>query len=180
MTHLSRAFWITAALTIMSEPAMAQLSVDQMNGKSVTFSIVRNVSGVNARGPFTGAIATSTGRIQISGNSISGSMTRVVTYQGHPVGTVSGSLSGAIGKPQQGTNGGNYVWMLQGNALTMLRTFAVGGTRITIIFNGSGCSVESPMMHEVGAGNSRMRSAIGGQVEVTSATLVSTSCTVGG
>lgn len=183
--HMTRSFahalWIIETLALMAPAARAQsITLDELNGKQITFSVLYNVSGVNARGHFTDAQSRSTGQLQISADSVSGTSTRVVTYQGRTVGTLSGSLSGTIGKPQQGVRGGNYVWLLQDNSLIMLRAFAVGGMKITITFSGNGCSVQAPLMHEVGAGDTRMASTLGGQVEVTSATLVSTSCSIGG
>src|ERR1700687_3988314 len=121
-----RLWWIAAGLVVVPPSAWSQgTSLEALNGKRVTFTIVMNVSGTNVRGPFTNAESRSTGHIQISGNAVSGDVTRVVTYQGRIVGSRSASLSGAIGQPQQGAVG-NYVWVLDGGSLVLLRTFAVG------------------------------------------------------
>lgn len=175
---VKRVVWLAVALIVAGEPAWSQnVTLESLNGKQVTFAVVYNVSGINPRhGPFSGAQARYDGNLQISGSSVSGSFTRTVTYQGRNVGSLTGTLSGAIGRPKKGTFGGEFVWVLQGNSLIALRTFTVGGMKITITFRGGGCSVRAPMMHEMGAGSSRGASVSGGQVVVTSAMEVSSTC----
>ncbi len=175
-------FWLLAALVVTAPPAWSQgITLEGLNGKQISYTVVYDVSGINPKyGAFSGAHSHLRGELHISGSSVSGQATRVVTYRGRTVGTLSGSLSGAIGKPQEGSRGGNFVWVLQGDSLILLRTFIVGGAKVTITFSGGGCSVRAPMMHEVGAGNTRMASVSGGAVVVTSATQTSSSCSVGG
>jgi hypothetical protein len=176
---IHRAWSALAAFVLITAPAQG-MTLEQLNGKRITFSVSYNMSGRNAHGEFTGAVSTTVGQIQISGNSVSGSATRTVTYQGKTLGSQSGTVSGAIGKPQQGTFGGNYVWLLDGNSLVHLRTVKVGGLKITINFTGSGCSVRAPIMHEVGAGETTSQSVFGGDVVVHSVSKASTSCSMGG
>lgn len=156
------------------------MTLEQLNGKRITFSVSYITSGRNVHGEYTGAVSTTVGQIQISGDSVSGGATRTVTYQGRTVGSQSSNLSGVIGKPQTGTNGGNFVWLLQGNSLVELRTLKVGGIKITISFAGSGCSVRAPLMQEVGAGETTVHSVFGGDGVVHSAKEVSSSCSAGG
>jgi hypothetical protein len=173
--------WAIAVFGIVERPVQSQaITLEQLDGKRITFSVAYNTSGRNLHGEFSGAVSTTVGQIQISGNSVSGSATRTVTYHGKTVGSRTGALSGEIGKPQQGTLGGNYVWLLDGDSLILLRTLKVGGIKITITFTENGCSVRAPIMHEVGAGETTAHSVFGGDVVVHSATPQSSSCGVGG
>ncbi len=72
------------------------------------------------------------------------------------------------------------LWALDGNTLTGLNVFEVGGraTKFTLNRTGSrlSCSVEAPFMKEVGAGNTRTSAAKGGKAEVLKIRQTGTSC----
>jgi hypothetical protein len=121
-------------------------------------------------------------RLSISaGGAFSGSFTRVALYQGQEKGSISRPLSGTIGTPQK-AGVGHAVWLLAGDKLILLRTFEAGGFKaeITMGSDGTTCSIRAPLAREVGAGPTRMQSAArpGSQVEVLSATQVSSDCKV--
>jgi hypothetical protein len=153
----------------------------KFNGKQVSFSFVQMVNGVNpVYGPFAGAEARWQGAIQISGRSVSGSITRTATYRGQLIGSLSNSLAGEIEQPQEGTRGGHYVWVLKGNSLVLVQNYLTGGAKITITFSGSGCSVRAQLVRDVGAGYASVPSVSGGVSTITRSTQVSSTCIVGG
>jgi hypothetical protein len=160
--------------------AAQDAGLEKLNGKRVSFSFVHSVSGINpVFGPFTGGEAQWQGVIQISGGAVSGSITRTATYQGRLIGSLSNSVSGQIGQPQEGARGGQYVWVQKGNSLVLFRNYLTGGAKITITFSGSGCSVRGKLVPEVGTGYARVPSVSGGVSTITRSSQVSSMCTVG-
>lgn len=89
-------------------------------------------------------------------------------------------MNGTIGLPKQAATGsGHALWILDGDKLTLLRTFETGGIKAEITINGASCSVRAPLVREQGAGNIRRSdSVVGGPVEVLSAKLTSASCRI--
>jgi hypothetical protein len=116
-----------------------------------------------------------------SGGSLNGSFERTAIYQGRDVGALGRAFSGKIGTPAD-RGDGHLLWLLSGNKLILLRTFEVGGVKaeISLSADGRSCSARAPLVREVGAGNTRMKSAArqGAKVEVLSSQQVSSNCTL--
>jgi hypothetical protein len=110
--------------------------------------------------------------------AIKASFVREVHWQG-TVTKLNRSFSGKIGVPGQ-TEDSKMLWALDGNTLTGLNVFEVGGraTKFTLNRAGSGlsCSVEAPFMNEVGAGHTRSSAAKGGKAEVIKIRQTGASC----
>jgi hypothetical protein len=89
------------------------------------------------------------------------------------------SFRGPVGQPGQ-VGDGHFVWVLKGDALTLLRVMEVGGQTATfkLTKNGAGrtCSLHTSMATEVGAGNSKTQAAHGGKVTILSMKQVSSTC----
>jgi hypothetical protein len=171
-----------AALAYLPAATLAQeVGLEKLNGKRVSFSFVHSVSGINpVHGPFTGAEAQWEGVIQVSGGTVSGGIARTVTYHGQLIGSLSNSVSGEIEDPQDGPRSGQYVWVLKGNTLVLVRNYLTGGAKITITFSDSGCSVRAKLARDVGTGYARVPSVSGGVSTITRSTQVSSRCIVVG
>jgi hypothetical protein len=87
------------------------------------------------------------------------------------------SFSASLGKAEQ-VREGHRLMVINGNTLTMLRTFEAGGAKTTITMNGSGCTIRAPIMKEVGAGPMRRQAVVGGTIEILRSRQVSTSCRI--
>jgi hypothetical protein len=89
------------------------------------------------------------------------------------------SFKGPVGQPGQ-VGDGHFVWVLKGDALTLLRVMEVGGQTATYKLTKNGanwtCSLQTSMAKEVGAGDSRTQAAHGGKVTILGMKLVSSSC----
>jgi hypothetical protein len=84
-----------------------------------------------------------------------------------------------IGKPGEVRGSGHGVVVASGSSLTILRTWEVGGAKITINMQGGGrCSISAPVMREVGAGTTKRDHIASGTVEILSSRQVGSSCTV--
>jgi len=179
ITHAVR---LLAALAFLPAATSAQdVWPEELNGKRVSFSFVHTVSGVNpVYGPFAGSEARWEGVIRISGGSVSGSITRSVTYHDRLIGSVSNSVAGRIERPQESRRGGDYIWVLKGNSLVLVRKYLSGAGKITITFSGGGCSVLGQLVGEVGTGYARVPSVSGGVSSITRSTQASSTCTVAG
>jgi hypothetical protein len=98
--------------------------------------------------------------------------------------TTPALYSFTLGHPRQTASmgGGHAVWIFADGVLTMLRTYKVGGFKMSIAFarheTGLTCSIEAPHAREVGAGNIRRESAFGGSWEIISAKQISSSCKI--
>jgi hypothetical protein len=172
------AAWILAVMPAASAP---DAGLEKFNGKQVSFSFIHSVNGINpVYGPFAGGEARWQGVIQISGRSVSGSITRTATYRGQLIGTLSNSLAGEIEQPQEGTRGGHYVWVLRGNSLVLVQNYLTGSAKITITFSGNGCSIRAQLVRDVGAGYAGVPSVSGGVSAITRSRQVSSTCTVDG
>lgn len=181
LTDFARAGLVALALVPVAARAQSN-ALAALDGKRITFTVVSSVNGVRPTlGPFTGAEVRLEGEVRISGNSVSGSRTRTMTYRGQLVGSSTRDLSGSIGQAHNtGARGGNYVWAFDGHSLTLLTTRVAGGGKLTITFSGGGCSVRTALMHEAGAGATRMRTNGGGFATTTSSRQVSSTCSIGG
>jgi hypothetical protein len=115
-------------------------------------------------------------------DAIQFSLTRTwVTPQGRELGSRTSSSSDQIGIPQAKGSGDHEVWLLDGETLTRLRTYEVGGRRLSITFSPDGqkCSLEAPVMHEAGAGNTRGPSILSDEnVEIVSSKQIASTCQV--
>jgi hypothetical protein len=90
-------------------------------------------------------------------------------------------MSGTIGVPGTAAGGdGSSLWLLDGDKLTLLRTFGTGGFKAEVTINGSSCSLRAVMVREEGAGATRRADGVvGGPVTVLSMTPTgSTTCRI--
>lgn len=161
-------------------PAMAQgTSVESLHGKSITASVQYEVQ-LRREGREFAAPVTAEWRLAIGAdNRVTGSISRTSVSPRGPVST-SRPISAVIGRPGQIKDaGGHGLILLSGNTLTLLRTFEVGGIKTTItLTGGGGCSIDAPVMKEVGAGPTRRDAIVGGSIEILSSRQVSSTCRV--
>jgi hypothetical protein len=184
-----RCLLLLSFLAALPTPALAQnITLDDLQG--VTIHTVNSYEGTfkNDYGTAPGQFDAK-GEIRIGpGSSIRTTSTRNVRVDA-PKGTKNSQLSrensGKIGTPLQASDkSGNILWVLDGNTLTRLRTFEVGGNLLKISFSKSAsglkCSVSAPFASEVGAGNTRDTSAMpgGGKVEILNVRQTRSSCRV--
>ena len=173
-------FALLATLTLGAGAAQA-LTVEDLQGATISIDVLYDTR-IRLEGREMDAQTRWTMRMTIgSGGTTSGNFQRVGIYQGRNMGTIARSFAGKIGTPVERGEGHN-LWLLSGDKLIMLRTFAVGGLKAEITFGAGGksCSVRAPLAREMGAGNTKMDSAArpGAKVEVLSATQASSSCSV--
>jgi hypothetical protein len=162
-------------------PTMAQgVTAESLRGKSIQ-ATVQYQQQIRREGREFAVSVTAEWRLNIgSDDRVTGSISRTSTSPRGPVST-SRPISAVIGKPNQirDAGGGHGLILLSGNTLTLLRTFEVGGVKNTITFTGGGgCTINAPIMREVGAGPTRRDAIVGGTVEIISAKQVSSSCRV--
>ncbi len=117
--------------------------------------------------------------LSVSGDgAVTGNAARSSEGRRGPIATSRG-ISATIGKPREIAGSGNSVIVVSGNTMTILRTFEVGGAKITINLQGGGrCSITAPVVREVGAGTTKRDHIAGGTAEIFSARQVSSSCSV--
>ena len=166
-------------LLIASDNGALALTVEELNGASLDMTTGYAMRVKRAEGIFSTNMTVSW-RLKVgSEGTIKGTITRTVTTPRGPR-TSSRPMSGSIGVPKQVAIGsGHALWLLDGDKLTLLRTFEAGGIKAEITINGSTCSVRAPMVQEQGAGNTRRsNSVVGGAVEVLSSTPTSASCRI--
>jgi hypothetical protein len=111
--------------------------------------------------------------------AISMAVVREVHWQG-TVTKLNRSFAGKIGVPGQ-TEDSKVLWVLEGNTLTGLNVFEVGGRATKFTLNRSGgsgfsCSVDAPFMKEVGAGHTTSSAAKGGKAEIIKIRQTGSSC----
>jgi hypothetical protein len=98
--------------------------------------------------------------------------------------TAPKSYSFTLGQPRETASmgGGHIVWLFNDGVLTLLRTYKVGGFKMSITFarhdGGLTCSIQQAHAREVGAGNIRRESAFGGSWEIISAKQISSTCRI--
>ena len=111
---------------------------------------------------------------RVSGNSSRSS----IGFKGQPI-SRTGAITATIGKPREVAGSGNSVIVVSGNTLTILRTFEVGGVKVTVNLQGGGrCTISAPVMREVGAGTTKRDHIVRGTVQVLSSRQVGSSCSV--
>lgn len=117
---------------------------------------------------------TISGDGQVSGNTSRSS----IGLKGQPI-AQNRAISATIGKPREVAGSGNSVIVVSGSTLTILRTWEVGGAKITVNMQGGGrCTISAPVMREVGAGTTKRDHIVRGSVEVLSSRQVGSSCSV--
>lgn len=174
--------WIAAALAVpmlVMPTGAPAVTIEELNGATIHVTTGYSMRVRRAGGEFPSQLTWSV-RVKIGPEGkVTNSTTRIVTTPKGPQ-SRSHNASGTIGKPGKGGTGvGNALWLLDGNKLTLLRTFDTGGFKAEITLNGSTCSVRAVMAREQGAGNTRRTdSVIGGPVEVLSSTPTSSSCRI--
>ena len=179
MFSMSRLAMVVAAACIGTQPLAAQsLAPADLEGLVLTGAV--NYSGTFRRAGLTydaDIVRRFTVKIGSQG-TISTSVVREVHYQG-TVTKLNRSFSGKLGVPGQ-TEDSKVLWVLEGNTLTGLNVFDVGGrsTKFTLKRAGSEftCSVVAPFMQEMGAGNTKTSAAKGGKAEILKIRQTGSSC----
>jgi hypothetical protein len=179
MRYPNRAAMVVAAATMCTLPVAAQtLTPAELEGLVLSGAV--NYTGTFRRAGFTydaDIVRRFSVKIGAQG-SINTSVVREVHYQG-TVTKLNRSFSGKIGVPGQ-TEDSKVLWILEGNTLTGLNVFDVGGrsTKFTIKRAGAGfsCSVVAPFMQEMGAGNTKTSAAKGGKAEILKIRQTGSSC----
>ena len=183
----------------MSNPWASRVTATALLGMAAGLPAVQPASAQGA-GPFAGksitAVVNYQNRIRVNGQEQDSAMKLDLNLNISADGTVTGSsgrssegrrgpiarstsISTKIGKPREIAGSGNSVILVSGNTLTILRTFEVGGAKITVTMQGGGrCSISAPVVREVGAGNTKRDHINSGTVEVISSRQVGSSCTV--
>jgi hypothetical protein len=179
-TRLPLAVAAIVAVQMLTGVTDAQaVAVEDLNGATLNMTTGYAMRVKRAEGIFSTNV-TVVWNLKIGPEGkIAGTITRTVTTPRGPR-TTSRKMNGTIGVPRQAAVGsGHALWILDGDKLTLLRTFETGGLKAEITLNGSSCSVRAPMVREEGAGNmKRSDSVVGGPVEILSATPTSTSCRI--
>lgn len=162
---------VTAPMLFTPSGAQA-VTVEDLNGATIQGSAGFNTRVRNAKGEFQSHLTWSF-RMNIGAEGkVSGTSTRTVTTPKGPQ-SKSQAMGGTIGVPGAGGGGeGNRLWVLEGDKLTLLRTFSTGGFKVDITLNGSSCSMRAVMVREEGAGSTRRTNAVtdAGPVTVLSMT----------
>jgi hypothetical protein len=176
-----------AAAAVLALPAAAAaqgLTPESLQGLVINSTVTSSGNFTNAKGRGPGRI-TATMRVTIgSDGTVQSSHVRNVvaeTPKGEKTGSVTRTFSGRIGTPGN-YGGGNFVWLLDGNQLVLLRTMEIGGQKITTTLTGgdtpTSCSVTAPMAQEQGAGESKTVSAFPGKVTIHDMCQTSSKCSV--
>jgi hypothetical protein len=172
--------WLCCGLAAFSAPAMGQtVTPESLNGStvkaSVTYALHTRRDGREFR-----TTATIDYRLTFGpGGTVTGTVTRNANLPRGPA-TRTLPVQTTLGRPREIKGSGHVVMVLDGNALTILRTFEVGGNKTTIAFadGGRACSIRGTMAKEVGAGTSRRDHIKGGTVEIISGQQVAATCQV--
>ncbi len=184
MSKLATHFVVAAGIVGLAgylggaQPALAQ-GAGAFAGKSITATV-----NYKNRIRYGGREADSDMRLAlnltISGDGrVTGSVSRNSTnFRGQPIGQ-NRPISTQIGKPREVRGSGHGLVVVSGNTLTILRTWEVGGAKITVNMQGGGrCSITAPVVREVGAGTTKRDHVTSGTVEVLSSRQVGSSCSV--
>jgi hypothetical protein len=171
--------FVVAALEWMNglSPVSAQgATVESLRGRAITASVAwQTTARANGR-EFDNPVRNDF-VINISGDGkVDGTVTRHVVGPRGPA-SQSRSFSAVLGKPRDAV-GGASLMTLNGNTLTLLRTYETGGGKTTITFGGGGsCTIRSPAMRETGSTVLLRKDAVvGGSIEILSSRQVSSAC----
>jgi hypothetical protein len=162
------------AVTLADDGAVIETSVSYQNTARLNGRLVSTRSRTDRKivmGP------GETGRVEWSMTSQSARGTQTTA----PTTTYSFTLAQAREVANMG--GGHSVWMLNDGVLTSLRTYKVGGYKLSISFARQDgrltCVAQESHAREVGAGNNIGReSAFGGDWEIISVKQISSTCEV--
>jgi hypothetical protein len=173
-------FAAAVAAPMLGAPNGAQaVTIEELNGAAIQGSAAFNMRVRNVRGEFPSHMTWSF-RMNIGPEGkINGTAMRTVTTPKGPQ-SKSNPMSGSIGVPGTAAGGdGSRLWVLDGDKLTLLRTFGAGGFKAEITLNGSSCSMRAVMVREEGAGNTRRADGVvGGPVTVLSMTPTGATCRI--
>ncbi|QWG23048.1 hypothetical protein KMZ93_24380 [Bradyrhizobium sediminis] len=158
-------------------PVSAQgVTVESLRGRTITASVSwqtrARANGREFDNPVKNDFV-----INISGDGkVNATVTRHVIGPRGPT-SQSRSFSAVLGKPRDAAGGGALM-VLNGNTLTMLRTYETGGAKTTITMGAGGsCTITSPAMKETGSAVLLRKDAVvGGTIEILSSRQVSSSC----
>jgi hypothetical protein len=182
--RLVAAFGYALILT-PSAPAWGQaVTLADLDGATIETSVgYRNTA--RWRGQLVSTRSRSDRKILI-GPGETGRVEWSMTSQG-PHGTrttAPTSFSFTLGQAREiaSMGGGHSVWIFNDGIITNLRTYQVGGYKLSITFAHKDghltCATQELHAREMGAGNIRRESAFGGDWEIISAKQVSSSCKV--
>ena len=119
--------------------------------------------------------------VVISGNKVSGSISRNVTSKDSAAREIQGDtvqFSGWLGRPREVRSEPGYaVAILSGNTLTLLQTLKTGAIKATIRI-GSGCGMRIDHAREVGKGHTQRKGIHGQDIEIAGWRQVSSSCRI--
>jgi hypothetical protein len=180
-----------AALTCLaltgSAPARAEITVDDLQGRKLNSSAIYDVS-VLRFGKVFHVQWTTEWTIQVGpGDAISGEFARAWLRNGTLMRRKSFPLRGVINRPHQvPERGGDAVWILDGDTLTLLRMFegmaakTKGGFKGSFTFSktdeGLICELQAPFVREEGRGLIRFPSIDGDMLEVINVKQASSRC----
>ena len=163
----------------MPEPANAQGGAQAFFGKSIT-ATVNYQNRIRRNGQEFDAPMKFDLNLNISADgTVTGSAARVV--RSGPRGLISAEPGdfGGDRQDERSRRAAALRIVVSGNTLTILRTFEVGGAKITINVQGGGrCTISAPVVREVGAGTTKRDHIVSGTVEVLSSRQVSSTCSV--
>jgi hypothetical protein len=172
-------------LAMASVPACGQsVMFAELDGAVVDVSVsYQNVAYWNGRKVST---QSTSNRTIIIGPGDTGRVTWTMTSRGsrRTSTTAPATYSFTLGRAREvaSMGGGHGVWLFDDGVLTTLRTYQVGGYKMSIRFSREGtgfaCSVDESHAREIGAGRIRRESAFGGDWEIISAKQISSSCSV--
>jgi hypothetical protein len=120
-------------------------------------------------------------RVQFGAHgAVTSTSVREVHHKGK-VATLNRRFVGVIGKPSANESKDSQVlWLIDGDTLTAFNVFEVGGQatrfRLTPSASGLKCTVESPVMREVGAGAVKITATKGGKAEILKIRQTGSSC----
>ncbi len=170
--------WLLAGLLHGLPPVSAQgVTVESLRGRTITASVSWQTKA-RAKGREFDNPVRNDFVINISGDGrVNATVTRHVVGPRGPA-SDSRSFSAVLGKPRDAA-GGSSLMLLNGNTLTMLRTYETGGGKTTITIGGGSCTIRSPAMKETGSSVLlRKNAVVGGEIEILSSRQVSSSCQI--
>jgi hypothetical protein len=177
---LAMAWWLGCALFAGPFPASGQaVTPESLQGATVNASVTYAMHTRKDGNEFRTS-ATIDFRLTFGpGGTVTGTVTRNAMLPRGPVSRTQ-TVATTLGRPREVQGSGHVVMVLSGNALTILRTFDVGGNKTTITFGDGGrtCTIRGAMAQEVGAGTSRRDHILGGTVEIISGRQSASSCRV--
>ena len=173
-------YLLTALITLQMATSAAAISVEELNGINISVIVGYDMRVRRAEGTFSGK-STLTMKFKIDSDArIVGEVVRTAHTPRGPISRAS-KMNAPISRPGSPPQGGDAVWIIEGDKLILLRAFESGGFKTEISFEGTGadmkCSVRAPFMREEGAGNIRQTQSVkGGPATILSAKETSAEC----